>query len=67
MQPKREPPKTQSLQSMVTLGGKSLLYLPPEFAPRALVLPTCFRATAQYLVQNGGFPAIVCAVFQHKH
>ncbi|KAH6675337.1 GTPase-activator protein for rho-like GTPases-like protein, partial [Plectosphaerella plurivora] len=53
MQPKPEPPKTQSLQSMVTLGGKSLLYLPSEFAPRALVLPTCFRATAQFLVQNG--------------
>lgn len=61
---KGPPPQVHSLQSMITLGGKSLLYLPPEFAPRALLLPTCFRATAQYLVQHGSllsdWPILSC-------
>lgn len=37
---------------MVRLSGKSVLYLPPDFAPGALVLPTCIRATAQHLAQH---------------
>ncbi|KAK7419727.1 hypothetical protein QQZ08_010740 [Neonectria magnoliae] len=50
--PRRESPKTIDLQSMVRLSGKSVIYLPPEYAPSALVLPTCLRATAHYLTQN---------------
>ncbi|KZL67955.1 RhoGAP domain-containing protein [Colletotrichum tofieldiae] len=38
---------------MVRLSGKSLFYLPSGYAPSSLVLPTCFRATAQYLAQYG--------------
>lgn len=50
--PHREPPKVLDLQSMVRLSGKSVLYLPPDFAPSTLVLPTCIRATAQHLAQH---------------
>lgn len=45
--------KDEDLQSLVRLCGKSKLYLPAEYSPGSLVLPTCFRATAQYLVQYG--------------
>jgi len=60
MQPilKRDSLKGEDLQSLVRLCGKSILYLPSEYAPGSLVLPTCFRATAQYLVQHGECPAI---------
>lgn len=37
---------------MVRLSGKSTLYLPTEYAPCALILPTCIRATAQHVAQN---------------
>lgn len=53
----KEPSRSLSLQTIVRLSGKSLLYLPPEYACNSLLLPTCFRATAQYLVQNG---ALLC-------
>ncbi|KAK5663119.1 hypothetical protein OQA88_6536 [Cercophora sp. LCS_1] len=49
---KRDILKDEDLQSLVRLCGKSMLYLPSEYAPGSLVLPTCFRATAQYLVQH---------------
>ncbi|KAF7544476.1 hypothetical protein G7Z17_g9932 [Cylindrodendrum hubeiense] len=49
---RRETPKTVDIQSMVRLSGKSVLYLPSEHAPSALVLPTCLRATAHYLAQH---------------
>ncbi|KAK4242295.1 hypothetical protein C8A03DRAFT_11509 [Achaetomium macrosporum] len=49
---KRDNLKDADLQSLVRLCGKSLLYLPSEYSPGSLVLPTCFRATAQYLVQH---------------
>lgn len=41
------------MQELVRLCGSSLLYLPTEYAPSSLAVPTCFRATAQYLVQHG--------------
>ncbi|KAI2470252.1 hypothetical protein F4781DRAFT_181232 [Annulohypoxylon bovei var. microspora] len=41
-----------NLQDLVRLCGKSLFYLPPEYTPCSLVLPTCFRALAQALVQQ---------------
>jgi len=59
---------------MVRLSGKSVLYLPPEYAPCSLVLPTCIRATAQHLAQNAttrglfripGSVRIVTALFDH--
>jgi hypothetical protein len=50
---RRDNLKDADLQSLVRLCGKSKLYLPSEYAPGSLVLPTCFRATAQYLVQHG--------------
>lgn len=43
----------KDLQDLVRLCGVSLLYLPSDFAVGSLSLPTCFRATAQYLVQHG--------------
>ncbi|KAG5923473.1 hypothetical protein E4U42_004950 [Claviceps africana] len=49
---RREPPKVVDLQEMVRLGGKSFLYLPPDYSPCSLILPTCIRATAQHLAQN---------------
>ncbi|KAM3551106.1 hypothetical protein ARSEF4850_008038 [Beauveria asiatica] len=48
---RREAPSVLDLQSMVRLSGKSSLYLPTEYAPCALILPTCIRATAQYVSQ----------------
>ncbi|POS80506.1 hypothetical protein DHEL01_v201105 [Diaporthe helianthi] len=56
--PKRDSLKDQDLQGLVRLCGKSFLYLPPEYAPGSLVLPTCFRATAQYLVQSGSIRVV---------
>ncbi|KAH6850848.1 Rho GTPase activation protein [Chaetomium sp. MPI-CAGE-AT-0009] len=50
---KRDGLQDEDLQSLVRLCGKSKLYLPSEYSPCSLVLPTCFRATAQYLVQHG--------------
>ncbi|KAK3945070.1 hypothetical protein QBC46DRAFT_250609 [Diplogelasinospora grovesii] len=49
---RRDSLKDEDLQGLVRLCGKSMLYLPSEYAPCSLVLPTCFRATAQYLVQH---------------
>lgn len=37
---------------MVRLSGKSALHLPRDYSLCSLVLPTCLRATAQYLAQN---------------
>ena len=45
--------KDKDLQELVRLCGLSLLYLPAEYAPGSLAVPTCFRATAQYLIQHG--------------
>ncbi|KAG9252881.1 uncharacterized protein F5Z01DRAFT_624792 [Emericellopsis atlantica] len=47
-------PSTQELdlQAMVRISGKSVLYLPQDYTPGSLVLPTCIRATAQHLAQN---------------
>lgn len=49
---RREPPKIVDIQTMVRLSGKSILYLPQEYSPCSLILPTCIRATAQYIAQN---------------
>ncbi|KAG5970008.1 hypothetical protein E4U58_000860 [Claviceps cyperi] len=49
---KREAPRIMEIQEMVRLGGRSILYLPQEYSPCYLILPTCIRATAQYLAQN---------------
>ncbi|KAG7083386.1 RhoGAP domain-containing protein [Colletotrichum scovillei] len=46
-------PKILDLQAMVRLSGKSLFHLPADYAIGSLVVPTCFRATAQYLAQYG--------------
>ncbi|RFU72802.1 rho-gtpase-activating 6 [Trichoderma arundinaceum] len=47
-----ETSKTIGIQDMVRLSGKSVLYLPPEYSPCSLTLPTCIRAAAQYIAQN---------------
>ncbi|KAI0852351.1 hypothetical protein F5Y00DRAFT_258758 [Daldinia vernicosa] len=49
---KRDELKGENLQDLVRLCGKSIFYLPTEYAPCSLVLPTCFRALAQALVQH---------------
>ncbi|KAK4104710.1 hypothetical protein N658DRAFT_564491 [Parathielavia hyrcaniae] len=48
----RDSLKDEDLASLVRICGKSKLYLPSEYSPGSLVLPTCFRATTQYLVQH---------------
>ncbi|KAL2191249.1 hypothetical protein L209DRAFT_719681 [Thermothelomyces heterothallicus CBS 203.75] len=50
---KRDSLKNEDLQSLVRLCGSSKLYLPSEYSPGSLLLPTCFRATVQYLVEHG--------------
>ncbi|KAI0470974.1 hypothetical protein GGR56DRAFT_667959 [Xylariaceae sp. FL0804] len=52
--PNKEGLRGEGLPDLVRLCGKSLLYLPTEYAPCSLVLPTCFRALAQALVQQAG-------------
>lgn len=47
--------KDKHLAEVVTLCGLTPFYLPNEYAFGTLSLPTCFRATAQYLVQHGMF------------
>ncbi|PHH74830.1 hypothetical protein CDD80_2817 [Ophiocordyceps camponoti-rufipedis] len=69
-----EPPRVVCIQDMVRLSGKSMLYLPQDYAPCSLVLPTCVRATAQHLAQNAatrglfripGSVKVVTALFDH--
>ncbi|KAI0834588.1 hypothetical protein F5Y06DRAFT_152349 [Hypoxylon sp. FL0890] len=50
--PKNDRLESLDLQDLVRLCGKSLFYLPAEYTPYSLVLPTCFRALAQALVQQ---------------
>ncbi|KAL7811985.1 hypothetical protein V8C26DRAFT_422210 [Trichoderma gracile] len=52
MRSKPEVPKALDLADIVRLSGKSLLHLPPEYAPCVLNLPTCLRATAHYIAQH---------------
>ncbi|KAF7862685.1 hypothetical protein EAF04_007558 [Stromatinia cepivora] len=49
---RRDSLKDRDLVELVRLCGSSLLYLPAEYAPSSLTLPTCIRATAQYLIQH---------------
>ena|ERR1700728_461855 len=53
MKPKKDTLKGKDLVELVRLCGASPLYLPAEYATTTLAVPTCFRATAQYLVQHG--------------
>ncbi len=53
MKPKKDTLKGRDLTELVRLCGSSPLYLPAEYAASTLAVPTCFRATAQYLVQHG--------------
>ncbi|KAJ2979016.1 hypothetical protein NUW58_g7312 [Xylaria curta] len=46
--------KNQDLKALVRLCGKSPLFLPKDYAPSSLTLPTCLRALAQALVQYVG-------------
>lgn len=50
---KKDNLKGKDLAELVRLCGASALYLPAEYAAGTLAVPTCFRATAQYLVQHG--------------
>ncbi|KAJ2902189.1 RhoGAP domain-containing protein [Zalerion maritima] len=49
---KRDTLKGHHLDGLVRLCGRSMLYLPEEYAPGELSLPTCLRAPAQYLVAH---------------
>lgn len=53
---RRDGLKDKGLAELVRLCGSSLFYLPTEYGTGALNLPTCFRATAQYLLQRGMWP-----------
>ena len=57
MRAKKDTLKGKGLEDLIRLCGSSILYLPAEYAADTLALPTCFRATAQYLAQYGtAFP-----------
>lgn len=45
--------KDKDIHELVRLCGASILYLPSEYATGSLSVPTCFRATAQFLAQYG--------------
>ncbi|OBT69401.1 hypothetical protein VE03_01229 [Pseudogymnoascus sp. 23342-1-I1] len=72
---KKDAFKDRHLAEVVRLCGSSPFYLPDEYTPGTLRLPTCFRATAQYLAQNGptikgifrisGSHAAVAALYDH--
>ncbi|KAI0525589.1 hypothetical protein F5B22DRAFT_350562 [Xylaria bambusicola] len=49
---KRDGLKDRDLTALVRLCGKSRLFLPKDYAPFSLTLPTCLRALAQALVQH---------------
>ncbi|KAI0491118.1 hypothetical protein F4859DRAFT_501158 [Xylaria cf. heliscus] len=49
---KRDGFKNQDLKALVRFCGKSPLFLPTDYAPFSLTLPTCLRALAQALVQH---------------
>ncbi|KAI2621766.1 hypothetical protein GGR54DRAFT_647043 [Hypoxylon sp. NC1633] len=55
---KKDGLRDEKLESLVRLCGKSLFYLPTGYAPCSLVLPTCFRALAQALVQQVDTPGL---------
>jgi hypothetical protein len=61
---KKDAFKDRHLAELVRLCGSSNFDLPPKYAHGTLSLPTCFRATAQYLVQRGMllycFVAVLC-------
>lgn len=44
--------RNQDLKALIRLCGKSPLFLPTDYAPFSLTLPTCIRALAQALVQH---------------
>ncbi|OAF55560.1 hypothetical protein VC83_07681 [Pseudogymnoascus destructans] len=72
---KKDAFKDRHLAELVRLCGSSNFDLPPEYAHGTLSLPTCFRSTAQYLVQHGpamkgifrisGSHATVAALYDH--
>jgi hypothetical protein len=49
----RDHSNNKDLGSLVRLCGLSVLSLPADYAPQSLGIPTCLRATAQYLVHHG--------------
>ncbi|KAI1366524.1 hypothetical protein F5Y08DRAFT_128387 [Xylaria arbuscula] len=49
---RRDKLSDRDLATLVRLCGKSRLFLPTDYAPFSLTLPTCFRAFAQALVQH---------------
>jgi hypothetical protein len=53
MKSKKDTLKGKDLAELVRLCGASPLHLPADYAAGTLAVPTCFRATAQYLVQHG--------------
>lgn len=52
---RKEPLKDKCLKELVDICGRSILYLPSDYAASSLSLPTCLRATAHYIVQHGIF------------
>ncbi|ODH46398.1 hypothetical protein GX48_07525 [Paracoccidioides brasiliensis] len=45
--------KGKSLEELTRLGGKSYFDLPERYGPHALILPTCFSSTMNYLLKYG--------------
>lgn len=50
---KKDALKNKECDELIRLCGQSVLYLPVEYASGPLNVPTCFRATGQYLIQHG--------------
>ncbi|KAI0903070.1 hypothetical protein F4823DRAFT_629708 [Ustulina deusta] len=63
---KRDGLQDQDLRALVRLCGKSRLFLPTDYAPCSLTLPTCFRALAQALIQHGPSTVLILRIADTK-
>jgi len=43
----------KNVRDLARLGGLSLLTLPERFSTNELVIPTCFAATGNYIIEHG--------------
>ncbi|KAH8801690.1 hypothetical protein F5884DRAFT_889772 [Xylogone sp. PMI_703] len=74
---KKSPERSYDLQELVRICGSSIVYLSSEYSASNLTLPTCLRATAQYLIQHApktrgifripGAQSTVNALYKHYY
>ncbi|KAI1347943.1 hypothetical protein F5Y01DRAFT_329006 [Xylaria sp. FL0043] len=63
---KRDALKSRDLKTLIRLCGRSPLFLPTDYAPCSLTLPTCFRALAQALVQHGNISIFFAPAYSSR-